>query len=59
MIPRLKDELGRVQRQIEQELKNQLKDYSNPLDEVKEWVNAVLEPIKTLQTDIKKSNQGV
>lgn len=50
---KVKDELGRVQRQIEQELKNQLKDYSNPLDEVKEWVNAVLEPIKTLQTNIK------
>ena len=50
---RVKDELGRVQRQIEQELKNQLKDYSNPLDEVKAWVNAVLDPIKTLQADIK------
>lgn len=50
---KVKDELGRVQRQIEQELKNQLKDYSNPLDEVKEWVNTVLDPIKTLQTDIK------
>lgn len=50
---KVKDELGRVQRQIEQELKNQLKDYSNPLDEVKAWVNAVLEPIKTLQSDIK------
>ena len=50
---KVKDELGRVQRQIEQELKNQLKDYSNPLDEVKAWVNAVLDPIKTLQTDIK------
>lgn len=50
---KVKDELGRVQRQIEQELKNQLKDYSNPLDEVKEWVNAVLEPIKTLRKDIK------
>lgn len=50
---KVKDELGRVQRQIEQELKNQLKDYSNPLDEVKAWVNAVLNPIKTLQSDIK------
>lgn len=50
---KVKDELGRVQRQIEQELKNQLKDYSNPLDEVKAWVNTVLDPIKTLQTDIK------
>ena len=50
---KVKDELGRVQRQIEQELRNQLKDYSNPLDEVKAWVNAVLDPIKTLQTDIK------
>ena len=50
---KVKDELGRVQRQIEQELKNQLKDYSSPLDEVKAWVNAVLDPIKTLQTDIK------
>lgn len=50
---KVKDELGRVQRQIEQELKNQLKDYSNPLDEVKAWVNAVLDPIKTLQVDIK------
>ena len=50
---KVKDELGRVQRQIEQELKNQLKDYSNPLDEVKAWVNAVLDPIKTLQADIK------
>ena len=50
---KVKDELGRVQRQIEQELKNQLKDYSNPLDEVKAWVNAVLDPIKTLQSDIK------
>nr|DAW50607.1 MAG TPA: Protein of unknown function (DUF1351) [Caudoviricetes sp.] len=50
---KVKDELGRVQRQIDQELKNQLKDYSNPLDEVKEWVNAVLEPIKTLRKDIK------
>ena len=42
-----------MQRQIEQELKNQLKDYSSPLDEVKAWVNTVLDPIKTLQTDIK------
>lgn len=50
---KVKDELGRVQRQIEQELKNQLKDYSNPLDEVKAWVNIVLDPIKTLQTNIK------
>ena len=50
---KVKDELGRVQRQIEQELKNQLKDYSSPLDEVKAWVNAVLDPIKTLQADIK------
>lgn len=50
---KVKDELGRVRRQIEQELKNQLKDYSNPLDEVKAWVNAVLDPIKTLQADIK------
>lgn len=50
---KVKDELGRVQRQIEQELKNQLKDYSNPLDEVKAWVDAVLDPIKTLQADIK------
>ena len=50
---KVKDELGRVQRQIDQELKNQLKDYSNPLDEVKAWVNTVLDPIKTLQTDIK------
>ena len=50
---KVKDKLGRVQRQIEQELKNQLKDYSNPLDEVKAWVNTVLDPIKTLQTDIK------
>lgn len=50
---KVKDELGRVQRQIEQELKNKLKDYSNPLDEVKAWVNAVLDPIKTLQSDIK------
>lgn len=50
---KVKDELGRVQRQIEQELKNQLKDYSNPLDEVKAWVNTVLDPIKTLQTNIK------
>ena len=40
-------------RQIEQELKNQLKDYSSPLDEVKAWVNTVLDPIKTLQTNIK------
>lgn len=50
---KVKDELGRVQRQIEQELKNQLKDYSSPLDEVKAWVNTVLDPIKTLQTNIK------
>lgn len=50
---KVKDELGRVRRQIEQELKNQLKDYSNPLDEVKAWVNAVLDPIKNLQADIK------
>ena len=50
---KVKDELGRVQRQIEQELKNQLKDYSSPLDEVKAWVNTVLDPIKILQTNIK------
>lgn len=50
---KVKDELGRVQRQIEQELKNQLKDYSSPLDEVKAWVNTVLDPIKTLQRNIK------
>jgi hypothetical protein len=50
---KVKDELGRVQRQIEQELKNQLKDYSSPLNEVKAWVNTVLDPIKTLQTNIK------
>ncbi|MGT2771153.1 DUF1351 domain-containing protein [Streptococcus intermedius] len=50
---KVKDELGRVQRQIEQELKNQLKDYSKPLDETKAWVNSILDPIKTLQDDIK------
>ena len=50
---KVKDELGRVQRQIEQELKNQLSEYSKPLDEVRAWVDSILEPIKTLQTDIK------
>lgn len=50
---KVKDELGRVQRQIEQELKEQLKDYSKPLDEAKTWVNSILDPIKTLQADIK------
>jgi hypothetical protein len=45
--------LGRVQRQIEQELKNQLSEYSKPLDEAKAWVDSILDPIKTLQTDIK------
>ncbi|KAA9259747.1 DUF1351 domain-containing protein [Streptococcus anginosus] len=50
---KVKDELGRVQRQIEQELKEQLKDYSKPLDEVKIWVNSILDPIKILQADIK------
>lgn len=50
---KVKDELGRVQRQIEQELKNQLSEYSKPFDEAKAWVNSVLDPIKTLQTDIK------
>lgn len=50
---KVKDELGRVQRQIEQELKNQLSAYSKPLDEVKAWVDSILDPIKTLQTDIK------
>lgn len=50
---KVKDELGRVQRQIEQELKNQLSEYSKPLDEAKAWVNSILDPIKTLQTDIK------
>ena len=50
---KVKDELGRVQRQIEQELKEQLKDYSKPLDEAKAWVNSILDPIKTLQADIK------
>ena len=50
---KVKDELGRVQRQIEQELKNQLSEYSKPLDEAKAWVGSILDPIKTLQTDIK------
>lgn len=50
---KVKDELGRVQRQIEQELKNQLSEYSKPLDEVKMWVDSILDPIKTLQADIK------
>ena len=50
---KVKDELGRVQRQIEQELKNQLSEYSKPFDEAKAWVNSVLDPIKTMQTDIK------
>ncbi len=50
---KVKDELGRVQRQIEQELKNQLSEYSKPLDKVKAWVDSILDPIKTLQTDIK------
>lgn len=49
---KVKDELGRVQRQIEQELKNQLSEYSKPLDEAKAWVDSILDPIKTLQTDI-------
>lgn len=48
----VKNELGRVQRQIEQELKAQLKDYSKPLDEAKTWVDEILAPIKTLQKDI-------
>lgn len=50
---KVKDDLGRVQRQIEQELKNQLSEYSKPLDEAKAWVDSILDPIKTLQTDIK------
>lgn len=50
---KVKDELGRVQRQIEQELKNQLSEYSKPLDEAKAWVDSILDPIKTLQTNIK------
>ena len=50
---KVKDELERVQRQIEQELKNQLSEYSKPLDEAKAWVDSILDPIKTLQTDIK------
>lgn len=50
---KVKDELGRVQRQIEQELKNQLSEYSKPLDEAKAWVESILDPIKTLQIDIK------
>ena len=50
---KVKDKLGRVQRQIEQELKNQLSEYSKPLDEAKAWVDSILDPIKTLQTDIK------
>ena len=50
---KVKDELGRVQRQIEQELKNQLSEYSKPLDEAKAWVDSILDPIKALQTDIK------
>jgi len=50
---KVKDELGRVQRQIEQELKSQLSEYSRPLDEVKAWVDSILDPIKTLQDDIK------
>lgn len=50
---KVKDELGRVQRQIEQELKNQLSEYSKPLDEAKAWVDSILDPIKTLQTDIE------
>lgn len=50
---KVKDELGRVQRQIEQELKNQLSEYSKPFDEAKAWVDSILDPIKTLQTDIK------
>ena len=50
---KVKDELGRVRRQIEQELKNQLSEYSKPLDEAKAWVDSILDPIKTLQTDIK------
>lgn len=50
---KVKDELGRVQRQIEQELKNQLSEYSKPLDEAKAWVESILDPIETLQTDIK------
>lgn len=50
---KVKDELRRVQDQIEQELKNQLSEYSKPLDEVKAWVDSILDPIKTLQTDIK------
>ena len=50
---KVKDELGRVQRQIEQELKSQLSEYSKPLDEVKTWVDSILNPIKTLQADIK------
>ena len=56
---KVKDELGRVQRQIEQELKNQLSEYSKPLDEAKAWVESILDPIKTLQTDIKNQTQKV
>ena len=50
---KVKDELGRVQCQIEQELKKQLSEYSKPLDEVKAWVDSILDPIRTLRTDIK------
>lgn len=49
----VKNELGRVQRQIDQNIKDQLSDYSKPLDEVKKWKDEILTPISNLQKDIK------
>lgn len=48
----VKNELGRVERQLTAAVKEKLDEYSNPLDEVKAWVKDILGPVKALKEDI-------
>lgn len=48
----VKNELGRVERQLSAAVKEKLDEYSNPLDEVKAWVKDILGPVKALKEDI-------
>ena len=51
---KVRAELNKLQKQVKGFVSEQLADYNKPLDEVKEWVDGLIEPIEKIRDEIDK-----
>ncbi|WP_369350583.1 DUF1351 domain-containing protein [Streptococcus hillyeri] len=51
---KVRAELNKLQKQVKGFVSEQLADYNKPLDEVKEWVNGLIEPIEKIRDEIDR-----